>query len=343
MDTANDILKFEEIQSLKDEKLTETIQSETDTAWKNILQKYLKEFLELCWLEAHESIDWSKSYEFLEQEMMAIHSSKKKNRRVVDKLIKVYLKNGREKWILIHIEIQGEWEKDFNERMFIYYYRIFDRYQVNIASIAIFIDPNKKWKPCEYKSEIWGCSVNMKFPILKILDFKDHETTLKESNNPFATIILAQLKAIEAKGNAKKTLANKKEIAKMLYKKGYSKEEIIHIGLFLDGIFAMPKADRLEYTKFIGAIEKEKKVSYLSCMEEFGLEQGLEQGREQGIEIGMKKGEKNILCRLLELKFQILPQKYQDQIDSASPEQLLQWAEKILFCNTLEQIFKTDC
>jgi hypothetical protein len=45
-------------------------------------------------------------------------------KRLADVLVKVFLKDGSEKWLLIHIEVQGYYEKEFGRRMFIYNYRI---------------------------------------------------------------------------------------------------------------------------------------------------------------------------------------------------------------------------
>lgn len=43
------------------------------------------------------------------------------------KLIKVAALDGIETWVLIHVEVQGEPEDSFAERMFTYQYRLRDR------------------------------------------------------------------------------------------------------------------------------------------------------------------------------------------------------------------------
>ena len=50
--------------------------------------------------------------------------------RFVDKLMKVKSRQGKELWVLLHIEIQGEKETDFEKRLFEYYYRLYDRYNI---------------------------------------------------------------------------------------------------------------------------------------------------------------------------------------------------------------------
>jgi len=61
-------------------------------------------------------------------------------RRYADKLAKVYARDGAETWVLIHVEVQGEPEARFAERMYIYHYRLFDRYSVDIVSLAVLAD-----------------------------------------------------------------------------------------------------------------------------------------------------------------------------------------------------------
>jgi len=67
-------------------------------------------------------------------------------RRLVDKLVKVWRKDGGEVWVLSHIEVQGEEETDFAERMYVYNYRIFDRYRHQVASLTVLADGRtRKW------------------------------------------------------------------------------------------------------------------------------------------------------------------------------------------------------
>ena len=39
-------------------------------------------------------------------------------------------------WILVHIEVQGYADKEFPERMFRYFYRIFDKYNEKIVTFS---------------------------------------------------------------------------------------------------------------------------------------------------------------------------------------------------------------
>ena len=102
---------------------------------------------------------------------------------------------------MVHIEIQEKPNVDFGERMLVYRYRIRDRYQKPIVSLAILIDTNTKWRPAVYKEEFWGSSLEIRFNVIKLMDYRVRIQELEDSTNPFAHVILAQLATLEKKSS----------------------------------------------------------------------------------------------------------------------------------------------
>jgi hypothetical protein len=80
-------------------------------------------------------------------------------KRFVNKLVRVTLHHGGQKWIYIHIEVQGTKQAEFAKRMFVYNYRIYDRYDRPVASFAVLADQYKNWKPNSYGYEILDVKV----------------------------------------------------------------------------------------------------------------------------------------------------------------------------------------
>jgi hypothetical protein len=171
----------------------------SDTAWKIILDNYLKDFFDYCLPQLSALINWKKQPVPLDKELQTITKGSNTGKRLLDKLFKIYFKDGREQWVLVHIEVQGKPDKDFPKRMFTYAYRTFDKYQKPIISCAILTDDRNNWRPDRYEMEIAGCYLGLKFLIVKLLDYRSQEAALKVSVNPFASVILAQLKALEIK------------------------------------------------------------------------------------------------------------------------------------------------
>jgi len=54
---------------------------------------------------------------------------------------------------------------------------------------------------------------------------------------------------------------------------------------------------------------------------------------------GMAKGQANILRRQLRAKFGELPPSVDERLHNAEPAQLVHWADRVLFAETLEQVF----
>ncbi|MCD1653040.1 hypothetical protein K8090_16835 [Halomonas meridiana] len=59
-------------------------------------------------------------------------------------------------WVLIHVEVQGEPEVEFSERMFTYQYRLRDRYGMEVVSLAVLADTRKSFRPTTFHYERWG-------------------------------------------------------------------------------------------------------------------------------------------------------------------------------------------
>jgi len=107
----------------------------------------LEPFLALFFTQADSEIDGGRGYESLDTELQHVVRDAELGRRVVDKLVKVWLKDGREQWVLIHVEVQTSEEANFAKRMYVYNYRLFDRYNREVVSLAVLGDDNPCWRP----------------------------------------------------------------------------------------------------------------------------------------------------------------------------------------------------
>ena len=122
-------------------------QDDLDSPWKEALDYFLPQFLAFFFPAVHEAVNWSRGYESLDKELHQIAHDADVGSRLADKLFKVWLKNGKETWLLIHIEVQGRRQKRFPERMYVYSYRIYDVFHRPPVSLAVLCDDNPNWKP----------------------------------------------------------------------------------------------------------------------------------------------------------------------------------------------------
>ena len=264
-------------QSLK----TENSQDDYDTPWKDIIELFFPQFMAFFVPDSEQDIDWDTKIKFLDKELQKLTKKSLVGQKHTDKLIEVNLKNGIKKWILIHIEIQAQSGKDFPERMFVYNYRIYDRYQIPVTSIAILADDSPSFRPASFQYGMWGSTMGLDFLRTKLLDYKDKWTYLEKQDNPFAIVVMAHLKALETKQNHSLRKQWKIELTKLLYKKGYSKNEVINLYRFIDWVLTLPESLEISFLENLKEYEKEKNMPYITSAERIGEERGEKKGRRE--------------------------------------------------------------
>jgi hypothetical protein len=63
--------------------------------------------------------------------------------------------------VLVHVEIQNQRDPDFPERMFVYHYRIYDRYRRLVVSLAVLGDEEATWRPDRFGYSMFGCTMGL--------------------------------------------------------------------------------------------------------------------------------------------------------------------------------------
>lgn len=313
-----------------------------DSPWKEALEDFFRPFLEFLYPQVAKLIDWDEPVDFLNAELQKITSGAESHRCYADKLVQVVWLNGEEYWLLIHIEVQGEPEANFAERMFTYYYRIRDRYKKSVISLAVLTDTQESFRPQSYSLALAGCAIRFDFLSVKLLDWWPRLEELKNSTNPFALLIAAQLTAKKVK-DGKARVDNLIAFYRLAIKQALRKDEVRKLLIFLEWLVAIPEALTPYYNEQINLIEEDSKMAYNSLLERFAIEKGIEQGREEGMQQGMQKGlgkgRQQTLLKLLQLKFQKVDESVQRRVETATDAELELWIERILFADSLEALF----
>lgn len=292
---------------------TQTTKGEYDSPWKEGLSYYLPQGLQLFFPHIYEDIDWSKNYEFLNKELEKIIREAELGKRLADCLVKVYRKNGAEAWVLLHIELQGDRETNFSERMYVYNNRIYDTYRKQVASVAILADQNQSWRPQQFDYNLWGCEVLLRFPTVKLLDYDVEQ--LRESTNPFAIIVEAHLKTKQTGSKPQLRYREKLRIIKSLYQRGYDRQDILELSRLVDWIMVLPDKLQQDFTQAHYAYEEEIKMPYVTSYERFAIEKGLQQG-------SLEKARENVK-EVLQIRFAELSETLIEAIDAIEEEELL--------------------
>ena len=270
-----------------------------DQTWKEAIGQYFESFLQFFYPKIYEQIDWSKPPISLDKELEQITASSQTKKRYADKLFQVWLLNNEIIWILIHIEVQSQYDKQFPQRMFIYNYRSFDLFNKPVISLAILGDENKSWRPNSYEYGLGDSEVKIKFSIVKLLDYQWEE--LAASNNLFAIIVMAHLKTKVTTKDLTQREQWKWNLVRPLYQKGLTKFDIINLVKFIDKMMTLPPPLQTAFNQKLEQHEKELNMPFLSTIEELAEERGQVKGAKETCQ-------QNIFD-LLENRFGTVPEK----------------------------------
>jgi hypothetical protein len=302
---------------------------EFDSPWKDILETYFQDFIWFFFPQIHEDIDWSRGYDFLDQELHQVVRDAELGKRLTDKLVKVWKLSGEEQWVLVHIEIQNQEERNFSDRMFVYYYRLRDKYNQQVASLAILGDEQAAWRPQPLRHELWGCEVTFRFPVIKLLDYEPRWAELERSRNPFAIAVMAHLKTKETRRDAGARKEWKFRLTRRLYEQGYERQDILNLFRFLDWLMELPDSLKQAFWVEFEQYEQERKMRYVTTIERMAIAKERE---------AMLQRQRSLLLRQLTKKLGTLDEAMTNRVMLLSMEASEAFGEALLDFTTLADL-----
>ncbi|MEK5040697.1 Rpn family recombination-promoting nuclease/putative transposase [Sporosarcina sp. FSL K6-3457] len=198
-----------------------------DGLWKTVIGELFEDFLLYFAPDLHAQVDFSKKADFIQQELFQQIIKDKKGRKIADQLVKVHLRDGEEKWVLVHIEIQSDNEPDFAKRMFQYFYRIFDKYDKEIVALAIMTSPHKSEYSTEFHYNYFGTKLNYAYNIYKTIDHSYEE--LEQSDKLFSKMVLAIKYMHDTKEDVDKRYAFKMKLMREVLKINRDYDTVLYI------------------------------------------------------------------------------------------------------------------
>ena len=211
----------------------------------------------------------------------------------------------------------------FPARMLRYHNRLRDRYQVPVVSLAVLADTRPDYRPDHFRSEVLGCELTLRFPVAKLLDWQERWAELEASENVFAVVVMAQVLAKRERDDHQRK-AWKLHLAKLMYERGYSREDILELMRIVDWMIRLPELLEREFREELYAYEEEKRMPYVTTFERAGVE----------------KGETKLLLWLVEKKFGAeTADRYRAQVEGAGEEAIKEWSARILYAEAPEEVF----
>lgn len=285
-----------------------------DGLWKNLIEELFQEFIVYFAPDLYPKIDFEKGADFLNLELSQFVIDSRKGRNYVDKLVKVLLRSGEEKYVFVHIEVQAIMEQAFAERMFKYFYRIYDKYNQPVYSIALLTDASYPHHAEAFHYSFYGTELTYAYNTYRFYG-KDTEE-LKKSDHPFALAVLAGIYTSKNKGKTnednEERFQFKQQLISLAFEKYSHRASYLSALLyFIDYILQIPLELQEKLYESLPIIQNEKEEGKIMGMEKlrdtptFGRlfreieEEATKRGMEKGIEAGMEKAERNFVKKLL--------------------------------------------
>ena len=312
-----------------------------DSPWKVSVERLFPHFLEFFFPEIHALVDWSQRFKFLAQELAQISAgvegevktqarAYRRGKRVplrVDLLVEVYFNDGRKGRILLHLEIQNDRDPFFDERLFIYHYRIFDKTREPVITLALLTDFDPAWRPGRYVRELAGCRVEFNFPIRKFTDYNDEE--LAASRNPFAFIARAHREARTTGDDMNRRYDLRMVLQDAVEASGMKEPEVLWVTRFIEEVMRLPE-DLHRKLFFEQQARKEKVMEFTTYAERVGEKKGIKKGK--------LKGKAESVIQLLEMRFKQVPEDIVTKVSKLTNAALLNRLFEAAFqCDSLKE------
>ncbi|MEW6696105.1 MAG: Rpn family recombination-promoting nuclease/putative transposase [Bacillota bacterium] len=296
-----------------------TVPIDHDRLFKELLETFFVEFMGLFFREASQFIDFS-HLKFLSQEVFTDVTVGEK--RAIDILVETKLKDEKQV-ILVHVESQSYVQKEFGERMFIYFSRLYEKHRCKILPIAVF-SYDKMHDEIE--------SFELGFSFLDVLKFNFYKLELRKlhwrefikSDNPVAAALLSKM------GYRKEEKVQVKlEFLRMLARMQMDPARAELIGGFFHSCLRLNKQEQEQF---------EEEVNRLGKKEAEIIMQLTTPWHEKGRIEGNLEGQSALVLKLLKKRFGEVPEDLEKLIKSLNSERLEAVGEALLDIKNIEEL-----
>ncbi len=298
-----------------------------DSPWKEAIERCFADFLAFYFPEVHAQLDWSQPIDFLEQELRSVVHDGEPDKCVIDKLVRVTRQGGQREWVVVHLEIQGQQQTFFAERMFIYHYRLYERYRQPLASLAVLADDSFTWRPESFDYEVFGCRLGLRFPVAKLMDWSGSDAKLIDSHNPFAVITRAHLANRATRDDPVAREQAKLGLVRDLFRMGLDRQRLTELFRVIDWMMRLPKDCELRFRKNVCNVKEDSAMRYVTSIERLAMEEGMQQGWVRALSLQLTS------------RFGELPAWVRQRLANASEADLDAWSQAVLSAKTMTDVF----
>jgi hypothetical protein len=268
-----------------------------DRLFKELIGTFFVDFLDLFIPDVRAYVEVG-SIELVDKEIFVDVTSGE--RLEPDLVAKVRFK-GLPAFFIIHVESQNQFQKTFGRRLFRYFSRLHDKYELPVYPIVVFsFDSPRKLQADEYRVE---------FPNKVVMEFRYDVIQLNRLNwrdfvkkpNPVAAALMAKMN-IAPSERARVKL----ECLRLLATLKLDLARMNLISGFVDRYLKLNTEEQEEFQAEVKALAFEETEGVMEIVTSW-MEEGLLQGRQEGIEEGQLQAVRDDVIEILSARFKKVP------------------------------------
>ena len=305
-----------------------------DQIFKGLIEAFFREFMELfCPAEAT-LIDFTR-VEFLREEHFT--DVQRGTRRRLDLVAKVGLKEGGEKFVLVHGEFEASRKEPcFPRRMFRYFCQLFLRHDTEIVPIAVFTDDSHWKRPVPDRFELGLAGkvfAQFEYHLIKLkhLDYR----SFVDSANPLAFALMAKMDY-----NRRERVRLKADFLRWILGVPVDPARRSLLVDFVETYMPLAGVEQAEFQQIVASDQDYVEVEQMiTVYEQEGIKKGRQEGLQEGRQEGLQEGRQEALVLLLERRFGELPATVRQRIrEIQSAEQLDALLVAVLDAKSLDDL-----
>ncbi len=294
-----------------------------DRLFKELLSTFFIEFIELFFPQVMTYLE-PDSITFLDKEVFTDVTAGE--RYEADLLVQAQFQN-RSSYFLIHVENQSYNQANFNKRMYRYFSRLHEKYDLPIYPVVVF-SYDKPQKPAEN-------SYQLEFPDFKVLEFNYRILQLNQLNwrdflnqrNPVASALMTKMQiATEDRPKVKA------ECLRLLITLKLDPAKMQLISGFIDVYLNLDESEEQVFRTELGTINSKDREQVMEIVTSW-MKTGIKQGRQEGLQ-----RETKLIRRQLKRKIGQLTPELEAQVTGLEIEELENLGEALLDFERLEDL-----
>lgn len=303
-----------------------------DALFKLLLTTFFREFLELFAPELAAVLD-PEPLVFLDKESFV--DLLDPDRREADLVVQARLRD-QPATVLVHLEHQAQADPVLDRRMFRYFARFYDRYDVPVYPIALcsYIRPRQPAADRHQLRVAARTVLDFQFQVVQLnrLEWRD----FLQTTNPVAIGLMARMHI-----TATERWRVKAASLRLLAGASLTAAQRRLLGQFVDLYLPLQGADEQAFQAEVATFarpEQEAVMELVTSWERKGRAEGRAEGLVEGRTEGLVTGQRLLVERQLIRKLGTLPDELHAQVDQLSLSQLTALGEALLEFTTLDDL-----